>query len=56
MKNISYSCLIRYLHANRASFFFFSIYIYILKGIYYDFYSNSKLLIWFNNLVLLFTY
>lgn len=52
MRDISYGWLIRYLHSNGASFFFFIVYVHILKGMYYGSYSNSRLLVWFTGIII----
>lgn len=52
MRDVSYGWLIRYLHSNGASFFFFIVYIHILKGIYYGSYSSSRLLVWFTGIII----
>src|SRR5690349_20998140 len=38
MRDVNYGWLIRYVHANGASFFFAIIYVHILKGMYYGSY------------------
>jgi len=45
MRDVSNGCLLRYLHANGASFFFFSVYIHIFRGIYYGSYME-RLKLW----------
>ena len=52
MKNVSYGWLVRYLHANGASFFFFFIYIHMFRGIYYNSYQYPRSHIWFTGVVI----
>ena len=44
MRDLNYGWLLRYLHANGASFFFITIYIHIARGIFYRSYINSPFL------------
>jgi ubiquinol-cytochrome c reductase cytochrome b subunit len=46
MRDVNYGWFIRYIHMNGASFFFFVIYIHILKGIYYGSYYVPRVLVW----------
>src|ERR1700760_2270508 len=39
MRDVNYGWLIRYVHANTASFFFFFVYLHIGKGLYYGSYK-----------------
>ena len=43
LKDVNYGYLLKYTHANGASFFFFCVYIHIARGIYYSGYLNKKL-------------
>lgn len=54
MKDISYGWLIRYLHANGASFFFFFVYIHIFRGIFYNSYQYPRTYIWITGCVIYF--
>jgi ubiquinol-cytochrome c reductase cytochrome b subunit len=45
MRDVSNGWLIRYIHANGASFFFITVYIHIFRGIYYGSYIN-RILLW----------
>jgi len=38
--------LIRYIHANGASFFFIWVYLHIGRGLYYGSYRNPRSLLW----------
>jgi ubiquinol-cytochrome c reductase cytochrome b subunit len=52
MRDVNYGWLIRYVHANGASFFFFLVYIHILKGIYYGSYYFPRTLVWFTGCII----
>lgn len=52
MRDVNYGWLIRYIHANGASFFFFLVYIHILKGIYYGSYYFPRTLVWFTGVII----
>jgi len=47
MRDVNYGWLIRYLHSNTASAFFFLVYLHIGKGIYYGSYRAPRGLVWF---------
>jgi ubiquinol-cytochrome c reductase cytochrome b subunit len=40
MRDVFYGWLIRYGHANGASFFFICVYIHIARGLYYNSYTS----------------
>jgi ubiquinol-cytochrome c reductase cytochrome b/c1 subunit len=46
MRNVNYGWLLRYVHANGASLFFFVCYIHILRGMYYGSYKAPRELLW----------
>ncbi len=46
MRDVNNGWLIRYLHANTASFFFFFVYLHIGRGLYYGSYKNPRALVW----------
>lgn len=46
MRDVNYGWLIRYLHANGASFFFTCLYLHIGKAIYYGSYRKPRTLVW----------
>jgi ubiquinol-cytochrome c reductase cytochrome b subunit len=46
MRDVNNGWLIRYLHANTASAFFFLVYLHIGRGIYYGSYKNPRTLVW----------
>ena len=43
-RDVNYGFILRYLHANGASMFFFCVYLHIGKGIYYGGYT--KIIVW----------
>jgi quinol-cytochrome oxidoreductase complex cytochrome b subunit len=47
MRDINYGWLLRYIHANGASFFFFVIYLHMFRGIYYGSYQYPRNHVWF---------
>ena len=46
MRDVNNGWLIRYLHANAASAFFFLVYLHIGKGLYYGSYKAPRTLVW----------
>src|SRR5689334_15207746 len=42
MRNVNYGWLIRYLHANGASFFFIIVYIHFFRSLYYGSYFKPR--------------
>ena len=52
MRDVNYGWLIRYIHANGASFSFFLVYVHILKGIYYGSYYFPRTLVWFTGCII----
>lgn len=46
MRDVNFGWLIRYLHANVASFFFIFVYIHIGKALYYGSYKGPRTLLW----------
>ncbi len=46
MRNVNSGWLMRYLHANGASFFFIAVYIHIYRGLYYGSYKAPRELLW----------
>jgi len=46
MRDVNNGWLIRYLHANTASAFFFLVYLHIGRGIYYGSYRTPRILTW----------
>lgn len=46
MRDVNNGWLIRYLHSNTASAFFFLVYLHIGKGLYYGSYRSPRTLVW----------
>ena len=46
MRDVNYGWLIRYLHTNGASMFFFAVYIHIFRGMYYGSYKAPREVLW----------
>jgi len=46
MRDVDYGWLMRYLHSNGASFFFFAVYIHIFRGLYYGSYKAPREVLW----------
>lgn len=53
MRDVNYGWLIRYMHANGASFFFIAVYIHIFRGLYYGSYKAPREMIWMLGLVIM---
>lgn len=46
MRDVNYGWLIRYIHANGASFFFICVYVHVFRGLYYSSYTTPRELLW----------
>jgi len=46
MRDVNNGWLIRYIHANGASFFFFWVYMHIGRGLYYGSYKSPRAMLW----------
>ena len=46
MRDVNYGFLLRYAHANGASFFFFCVYLHIARGLYYGSYRSPRNSLW----------
>ena len=53
MRDVNYGWLIRYLHLNGGSAFFFVVYIHLFRGLYYGSYKEPRELLWMLGLVIL---
>lgn len=53
MRDVNSGWLLRYLHANGASFFFIVTYIHIFRGLYYGSYKAPRELVWMLGVVIL---
>ncbi|HEY8950796.1 MAG TPA: cytochrome b N-terminal domain-containing protein [Rhizomicrobium sp.] len=52
MRNINYGWLLRYMHANGASFFFIAVYIHMFRGLYYGSYKSPREVLWILGVIL----
>lgn len=53
IRDVNYGWIIRYLHANTASFFFIFVYLHIARGLYYGSYKSPRTLPWAIGVVIL---
>jgi ubiquinol-cytochrome c reductase cytochrome b subunit len=53
MRDVNYGWLIRYLHANGASFFFIFVYLHIGRGLYYGSYKSPRIWPWSIGVIIL---
>jgi ubiquinol-cytochrome c reductase cytochrome b subunit len=53
MRDVNNGWLIRYLHANTASAFFFLVYLHIGRGMYYGSYKSPRTLVWIIGTIIL---
>jgi len=53
MRDVNYGWMIRYLHANTASFFFLFVYLHIGRGLYYGSYKAPRALPWSIGVIIL---
>lgn len=54
MRNVNHGWLIRYVHANGASFFFIAVYIHMFRGLYYGSYKEPRELLWILGMIMFF--
>ena len=52
MRDVNYGWLLRYLHANGASFFFVAVYAHIIRGMYYGSYKDPREVLWILGVIL----
>ncbi len=52
MRDVNFGWLIRYMHANGASFFFIAVYIHIFRGLFYGSYKAPRELLWILGMVI----
>nr|Q36507.1 RecName: Full=Cytochrome b; AltName: Full=Complex III subunit 3; AltName: Full=Complex III subunit III; AltName: Full=Cytochrome b-c1 complex subunit 3; AltName: Full=Ubiquinol-cytochrome-c reductase complex cytochrome b subunit [Wickerhamomyces pijperi]CAA47155.1 apocytochrome B [Wickerhamomyces pijperi] len=55
MRDVNYGYLIRYIHANGASFFFVCMYGHIGKALYYGSYKSPRVLVWVIGVIIFIT-
>ncbi len=53
MRDVNYGWLLRYMHANGASFFFIVVYLHVARGLYYGSYKAPREVLWWLGLVIL---
>jgi group I intron endonuclease len=53
MRDVSGGWIIRYVHANTASFFFIFVYAHIARGLYYSSYKTPRILVWTIGVIIL---
>ncbi|WP_099864504.1 cytochrome b [Pararhizobium haloflavum] len=53
MRDVNSGWLLRYMHANGASFFFIAVYIHIFRGLYYGSYKAPREILWILGVVIL---
>ena len=52
MRDVNYGWLLRYVHANGASFFFVAVYIHMARGMYYGSYKEPREVLWILGVIL----
>jgi ubiquinol-cytochrome c reductase cytochrome b subunit len=52
VKNINFGWLVRYIHANGASFFFFFIYLHFFRGFFFGSYKYPRTTVWFTGITI----
>lgn len=53
MRDVNYGWLLRYMHANTASFFFIFVYMHVGRGLYYGSYKTPRVLPWSIGVIIL---
>jgi len=53
MRDVNYGWLLRYLHANGASLFFFAVYVHMFRGMYYGSYKEPREVLWILGVLIL---
>ncbi len=53
MRDVNWGWLIRYMHANGASFFFLVVYVHIFRGLYYGSYKVPREVLWMLGVIIL---
>jgi quinol-cytochrome oxidoreductase complex cytochrome b subunit len=53
MRDVNNGWLLRYVHANVASFFFIFVYMHVGRGLYYSSYKSPRVLVWTIGVVIL---
>lgn len=52
MRDVNYGWMLRYIHANGASFFFIVVYIHIFRGLYYGSYIKPRDFLWCSGVII----
>jgi quinol-cytochrome oxidoreductase complex cytochrome b subunit len=52
MREIDFGWFIRYVHSNGASFFFFVVYIHMLRGLWYLSYLLPRQIVWYTGVII----
>jgi ubiquinol-cytochrome c reductase cytochrome b subunit len=52
MRDVNYGWLLRYLHANIASFLFIFLYFHMLRNLYFHSYSNPRKILWYSGIII----
>ncbi len=52
MRDVNYGWLLRYGHANGASFFFIAVYIHIFRGLYFGSYKEPREVLWILGMII----
>ncbi|WP_431857593.1 cytochrome b [Azospirillum sp.] len=52
MRDVNYGWLLRYVHANGASFFFIAVYLHMFRGLYYGSYKAPREILWIIGVVI----
>jgi quinol-cytochrome oxidoreductase complex cytochrome b subunit len=53
MRDVNYGYLLRYMHLNGASMFFFVVYIHLLRGFYFGSYVYPRQILWASGVIIL---
>ncbi len=53
MRDVNYGWLLRYIHANGASFFFVVVYLHVFRGLYYGSYKAPREVLWIIGVIIL---
>ena len=53
MRDVSNGWIVRYTHANVASFFFICVYAHVGRGLYYGSYKSPRVLVWSIGVIIL---
>jgi len=53
MRDVNYGWLLRYLHMNGGSFFFFAVFVHVFRGMYYGSYKAPREILWWLGIVVL---